>query len=275
MSKLGATWNQIFHEAPADAKLTDNQKMIVDRSEDLGGNHGRWPHGCASTSHGGICTDQGFKHANLKEAASITVALRDDTVLTIRRESVEIKIRDVHLEVSSTGAPAMLMWWPGGKMAGTVQHEGRFYSIRHMGGELLAVVEMSDERMPEEHAPISARLRANDPNLRDDTLLREGDASKLRPLTWGMRLPSRGQKAAAASSSPKKASANPGAEKGDIVIDVIVAYTKKAASYYADVKRELVELSIEEANASFRISGLGNIKLRLVHAYETNYVERR
>ena len=54
---------------------------------------------------------------------------------------------------------------------------------------------------------------------------------------------------------------------------MIVAYTKKAASYYGDVKRELVELAIEEANKSFRISSLGHVKLRLVHAYETNYVE--
>ena len=78
---------------------------------------------------------------------------------------------------------------------------------------------------------------------------REGDASILRPVTGGMRPPSRGKKEQPQPpSSPKKASANPGAERGDIVIDVIVAYTKKAASNYADVKRELVELSIEEAN---------------------------
>jgi hypothetical protein len=67
--------------------------------------------------------------------------------------------------------------------------------------------------------------------------------------------------------------AKPGAAKDDVVIDVIVAYTKKAAGYYADVKRELVELSIEEANESFRISSLGHVKLRLVHAYETDYSE--
>jgi hypothetical protein len=130
-----------------------------------------------------------------------------------------------------------------------------------------ALVEMSDERMPQEHAPISARLRANDPNLRDDPLLREGDASKFKPVTGGMRPPARGKiDQQQPPPSPKKAS-------GDVVIDVIVAYTKKAASYYADVKRELVDLAIEEANESFRISNLGHIKLRLVHAYETDYVE--
>ena len=277
MSKLSATWNHIFHKAPADAKMNDRQKMIVDRAKTS----------AATTAVGLMAappppmveyalTKESSTPSAAKEAASITVALGDDKMLTIRRESVETKSdmctwRGV---VETTGAPATFMWWPGGKMAGTVQHEGRFYSIRHMGGEMHAVVEMSDERMPEEHAPISARLRANDPNLRDDPLLREGDASKLRPLTGGMRPPARGRTDhQQPASSPKKAPVNAGTARGDVVIDVIVAYTKKAASYYGDVKRELIDLAVEEANKSFRLSSLGHVKLRLVHAYETNYVE--
>ena len=54
---------------------------------------------------------------------------------------------------------------------------------------------------------------------------------------------------------------------------LIVAYTKAAARHYTDVRRELIELSIEEGNESFRTSGISNVKLRLVHAYETAYVE--
>src|SRR5262249_46160449 len=65
----------------------------------------------------------------------------------------------------------------------------------------------------------------------------------------------------------------PPAAGKDVVIDVIVAYSKKAASNYGDIKRELVDLANEEANHSFRTSNLAHIKLRLVHAYQTNYVE--
>jgi hypothetical protein len=84
-----------------------------------------------------------------------------------------------------------------------------------------------------------------------------------------MRAPSaRGQKQKEPIVAPPVV---PGAK--EVVIDVIVAYTKKAAANYSDIKRELVDLSIEEGNESFRTSGLGNIKLRLVHAYETDYVE--
>ena len=68
-------------------------------------------------------------------------------------------------------------------MTGTVQHEGRIYSLRRMRGGIhaVAVVEMSEDRMPPEHAPMPLRMRANDPNLRDDPLVQQGDASMLRP----------------------------------------------------------------------------------------------
>ena len=44
-------------------------------------------------------------------------------------------------------------------MTGTVEHEGRIYSIRHMGGDMQAIVEMAEERMPPEHASMTSRMR--------------------------------------------------------------------------------------------------------------------
>jgi hypothetical protein len=156
---------------------------------------------------------------------------------------------------------------------------------------MMAVVEMAEDKMPQEHAPMPERMRANDPNLRDDPLVNQGDASIMRPVTQGMRPPralqekkkgkkveagdKAGTKIASAAAAAKTAKGGKAAEKGPepVVIDVLVAYTKKAAAAYADVKRELVDLSIEEANESFRSSGVGHVKLRLVHAYQTDYVE--
>ena len=57
------------------------------------------------------------------------------------------------------------------------------------------------------------------------------------------------------------------------MIDVIVAYTKAAARSYRDIVGEVIEPAIAEGNESFRMSGIGHIKLRLVHAYQTDYVE--
>jgi hypothetical protein len=213
-----------------------------------------------------------------RQPARISVKLSDSTVLDIVRTSVDIR-KDMCIwrgAVQGTDAPATIMWWPGGKMTGTVQHQGRIYSIRHMGGDMYAVVEMDVEKMPQEHAPMPERMR-NDPNVRDDPLRNEGDASIMRPVTKGMRPPkalqgdTKRKKAAAPAKKANKGKVQSG--PAPVVIDVLVAYTKKAAANYVDVKKELVDLSIEEANESFRTSGIGHVKLRLVHAYQTDYVE--
>ena len=109
------------------------------------------------------------------------------------------------------------------------------------GIHAVAVVEMAEDRMPPEHAPLPSRMRSNNPSLRDDPLVEQGDASMLRPKAT---IPEKSAPKDKITNSPAK----PASE--DIVIDVIVAYTKKAASSYGDVRRELVDLSIEEAKFS-------------------------
>jgi hypothetical protein len=283
VDQLGSDWNHVFHSAPNNMQMDDTQKSMMDRAK-------------ASRASMGIgmmmapraptveyaLTKDADAPAAAHEAAKIIVKLSDAKELTLTRSSVDIRPSMCVWRgtVDGTDAPATIMWWPGGKMAGTLQHEGRIYSIRHMGGEMHAVVEMGEDRMPEEHAPMPARLRNNDPNLRDDPLIQQGDASMLRPLAPGATPPGPPQ---AKPGQPKMARApvgkalpartRPLLTGRDIVIDVLVAYTKKTAGNYADVKRELIELSIEEGNESFRISKLDNVKLRLVHAYQTNYEE--
>jgi len=270
MSRLSETWNQVFRKAPAEARINDRQKSLMDRAR---GSLAALGVGMMAAPRAPIVeyalTKDASAQGPARDAASITVALSDQTVLTIRRTNVEVRAdmciwRGV---VDGTGEPATLMWWPGGRMAGTVQHAGRIYSIRHLGGELHAVVEMAENRMPLEHAPMTPRPRADDPTLRDDPLVQQGDASSARPGG----APALGPRREAAA--PAEGAASPAPASKDVVIDVIVAYTRKAASNYADVKHELIDLAIEEANESFRTSDLAHVKLRLVHAYETNYVE--
>jgi len=96
----------------------------------------------------------------------------------------------------------------------------------------------------------------------------------LLPVSKGMRPPIRNvQLALAATLAAKSLEDETSPKPNDIIIDVVVAYTKKAARNYADIEHELVDLAIEETNRSFRLSNLGHISLRLVHAYQTDYVE--
>jgi hypothetical protein len=200
------------------------------------------------------------------EASKIVVRLNEATVLTLTRTSVEIgsDMCTWHGIVDGTDAPATIMWWPGKAMAGIIRHEGRLYSIRRMRGGVrtVAVVETTEDRMPPEHAPTPSRFRINDRNLRDDPLVRTGDASEMRTTIARDR--------DATKPAPTEIT---NSAQTDIAINVIVAYTQKAASYYTDPSRELVAFSIELANQSFRNSNLGNIKLQLVHTYQTDYVE--
>src|SRR5215831_17973446 len=184
MSRLSAAWNHVFHKAPADTKVNDRQMAMIERARASRATMGV---GMMAAPSPPMVEYALTKDANAqgpaKDAARITVALGDDRSLSIRRTSVAVR-SDMCLwrgVVEETGAPATLMWWPGGKMAGTVQHQGRLYSIRHLGGDLLAVVEMGEDRMPQEHASMSPRPRADDPTLRDDPLVQQGDASTLRP----------------------------------------------------------------------------------------------
>jgi hypothetical protein len=277
VTEVGPESHHIFRTPPADITMSAKQKAIME-------------HAKAAKSTMGAELVMGprpemLEHALTSDAkdglSQIFVTLGDNTVLTINRTSADIKPDRVIWRgtVEGTGARVTLMWWPNGKMTGTVRHEGHIHAIRHIKDHVYAIVDMSEERMPQEHAPMPERMRASHPTLNDASLVKQGDASTLKGMTGGTRPASRAQAntkqqlAYAPASKPEAGKEKPGLAAKDIIIDVIVAYTPKAASHYEDIKRDLIELAIEEANESFRTSNLGNIKLRLVHAYQTNYVE--
>ena len=98
---------------------------------------------------------------------------------------------------------------------------------------------MSDDRMPPEHPPVM--------------LLSSRDAP---------------------SVAPRPEVRKPALQDAQVTIDVLVAFTSRAARYYSDIRQELIELAVEEANEFFRISKLGHVRVRLVHALETDYEEQ-
>ncbi len=148
------------------------------------------------------------------------------------------------------------------------------------------VVEMSPRKLPPEHAPMDKSL-LDKMHMRKDPLVTKGDASMLRkppcrrgrasaradpqPAGRGARSRRRRPVLKSPSSSRRRRAAS--SPREPVTIDLLVAYTPQAASHYTDIKRDLIEVAIEEANQSFRNSGINNVRLRLVHAYQTNYVE--
>ena len=169
ITQLGADWRQLMH-ATNETQLDEKQKAIVD-------------HARASKATLGVKIMRAPPPAVLEHAltmdvknpdgtsqpAKITVAFADNTTITIVRTSVDIK-PDMCIwrgTVEGSEAQVTLMWWANGKMTGTVQGRGRPQSIRHLGGRLYAVVEMGEDRMPQEHAPMAqGRAQRPDPARR-------------------------------------------------------------------------------------------------------------
>ena len=208
------------------------------------------------------------------------------TTVTARRSSVEKTPEGYvwHGTIVGTDDPVTLLWWPSGRLSGQITYRGRHFVVKNLGGAMHGVVEMSPRKLPPEHAPMGKGL-LNEMHMRKDPLVTNGDASMLRKPRSGARRaprePIRNLQDAAPKSRTKANSevalVVPPAPSGKVsrepvTIDLLVAYTAQAASHYTDIKRDLIEVAIEEANQSFRNSGIDNVRLRLVHAYQTDYV---
>jgi hypothetical protein len=245
----------LFLELPSHAHLSVHQAALVELAKTSG----------AATGVNVMKTDaQTLRHmVDDSDAPKITLALTQQSKVTVSRSSVEAATHGAVWSgsIDGTGELVTLMWSADGYVSGIAQHQGHYYSIRPLGDGLHAIFELDEELMPPDHQP-SLLLSSQDHLGRSNAVL------ALRSVTEDRLAP----------ASRSKHRAGVGAEltllPDDVVIDVMVTYTKKAAEYYNNIKSDLIALAIDEATKSFRISGVGHVKLRLAHAYETPYLEK-
>ncbi len=190
---------------------------------------------------------------------TLLIPLNEKLTVTAQRTEIS-KTDDGYIwrgVIDGTGEPVTLLWWPSGRLAGTVVHAGHTFVIKNLEGGMHGMLELTPDKMPPDHGAAGHDLMQK-MNMRTDPLVHEGDASMMQP--------------AAMQPPPMQPAPAEGAPK-DATISLIVAYTKKAASHYTDIEKDLIDVAIEEANQSFRDSGIDNVRLKLVHAYQTDYVE--
>ena len=151
-----------------------------------------------------------------------------------------------------------------------------------------AIVENKPAELPPDHSPMVSR--AQDASLKDDPLVSRGEAAAARAGNLEEKHASVGKDVASvvkaslgsiAESAARLASGKippiSAARRRElaarqVMIDVMILYTPKVARKYVDLETDLIALSIEQANESFASSGLGHIKLNLVHQ-EVKYEE--
>jgi hypothetical protein len=161
-------------------------------------------------------------------------------------------------EVEETGERAVLMLWKDGHLSGYFAYNGHIFTVNHMGGEIHAIAEIDPSKLPPDHAP-GTQDKSIDPAHRD-----KFTAPSSNQLVQAPPEP----KVVALADAQRRT-----LEAKTIVIDLMLLYTKNVSSHYLISPNDGLALAIEEANATFSRSGLGNISLRLVYSQAIDYDE--
>ena len=157
--------------------------------------------------------------------------------------------------VEESGESALLMWWKEGRLSGLIAYRGRIYTVLNAGDDVYAVIESDPAKVPPDHAPMTS-----------DEARTLGD--RIAELAPGQTSGSEPAEVKPFSEEERRA-----LEAKQVTIDLMMLYTKKAASRYLQNPADVIELAVEQANATFRNSGVGNIRLRLVHTQSIDYDE--
>jgi hypothetical protein len=224
--------------AAASSGLTPDQKLIVSKTAKPGRGAEVQYNGTPIEAIGG----------------RITLPLGSAKRVTLRRKDSELQ-KDGSLiwqgEVEETGERALLMLWSSALLTGYFAYNGTIYTLENLGGGVAAVAEQDPSKLPPDH-PAAAAPRDSVQAL---------DADEPPPKT----LPP--EPAVGAFPDSERAAL----EARNFVIDVMLLYSNRVAERYVRDPTDLLALAIEETNDSFRNSGLGNIRLRLVHTQVVDY----
>lgn len=211
---------------------------------------------------------------------SLEIALTSGKVIQALRRTLELA-SDHYVwrgVVAGTSNPVTVLWWPTGRLSGSVHLDDRIYQFRHLDSGVIGVIETMPVMLPDDH-PRTSPERMNEMRMHDDAMFREGDASAMRRTR-----PRRDETESVKDEpvSPRAAAFDPrrldgvtrsGGTEEPVVIDVLIAYTRKAAAHYDDIRRDLLDLAIADGNQSYLTSGIPDISLRLVGAVEVDYDE--
>jgi hypothetical protein len=187
--------------------------------------------------------------------ATVRLPFRDGKSITlVRSKSSVLKDGGVSWRgvVEETGERAALMLWGNAVLTGYFAYKGTIFAVESAGGDIHAFTELGrganipDHPVPtsvRDNAPISAREEPPTPR-----------SSPLEPTV-----------------APLADAERQSLESKQITIDVMLLYTRNVANRYIRDPADLLMIAIEDANETFRNSGLGNISLRLAHTQLVEY----
>ena len=263
VTRLGEDWNHLLTRRKEGATLTPEQKAAVDKASNS-----------PETVHVGVLQMPDAAIAELALTrfeqsvgtkgragtqedpyAKVVLPMKDGGYIKlVRKQPPDYTPGGVTWigETEETGERAVLMLWKDGHLSGYFGFKGRVYTVNHVGGDIHTMAEIDPRRLPPDHAP--------------DPAQRNTSVAPPPPATLPPAPPE-------PEVAPFPDAERQALEAKQIVIDVMLLYTPKVANTYIHNPADLSALSIEQANQTFRNSGLGNISLRLVHTQLIDYDE--
>ena len=244
--KLEGDWNQILTQHKEPSALRPAQQAVVNKrtglAETVNVNVLKMPH-AAVTEHA-MTYPEGKIVLPLGQSKKITLVRARTTVRTEKGLSWRGLVEE-------TGEKAALMLWTDGRLSGYLAYNGNLFALSNIGGDIHVMAETDVSKLPPDHPPTPPGKSADAVPVDRSTIARP---------------PSREPDVTPFSEAERKA-----LEAKKFTIDVMILYTKYAASHYIRHPADILALAIEEANEFFRNSGLGNITLRLVHSQAIDY----
>ena len=295
---LDKNWNKVFRPMSKSASMSGKQELMMELAMNSKSTMAMNMMSSFNPSMVEYALTKGMNSKNpSRHPMRVRIALNANKTITAVRTNVVIKGNRCTWRgfVEGTQNPVTIMWWGSGRITGTIRDGDRIYQLKHMGKDMIGVVETMVDMMPDEH-PRTPANQMRRMKMKTDSLYNEGDASAARPKRGQT-----GNQEDAPNSKQRKSTLDLKAilntvRKGEIgklkpkpnrlgkttkstrdiekvVIDVMVVYTKRAAAHYSNIKLDLIDLAIEETNESFRASKVDNVSVRLVHSQLTDYSE--
>ena len=263
VTRLKENWNHILTRRKQDAPLTPEQKAAVDQASKAPAtvNVGvlemenkeiarvaltRFEQSVGTAGRAGTAEDP---------YAKVVLPLSGDArVVLVRKYPPDFTAGGVTWvgETEDTGERAVLMLWKDGHLSGYFGYKGRVFTVNHVGGNIHTMAEIDPRKLPPDHAP--------DPSQRDQSVA--------PPPPPAVPAPPPEPAVAPFPDEERKA-----LEAKTFTVDVMLLITRKVAETYIKNPADLSTLAIEQANQTFRNSGLGNVMLRLVHTQVIDYDE--
>lgn len=287
MIPVQADWNQIL-KTPIALPTTNAQDLVLDaiKSAKEYKSVGIMSSPDAALIEYALLKESGLQvSAGVDGRARVVIPINESLSITAVRTSKDKRANGCvwRGEIVDTGEPVILMWFKNEqRFTGMFTYKGNIYNLVSMGRGVHAVVESDPARMPPDHSPSGGAPTAN-VTLQDDPVASRGEAAILRPgdranlrdkrdgTTAGVPPSESRENKAAAPVVPLPSAKRQALAAKSVAIDIMVLYTPRVAAKYVDVDTDLIALSIEQANESFKNSGAGNISLNLVYSQRIDY----